>query len=353
LSPLLFFKKTKSFKEGNIDSILLLRHDRIGDMVLLTTLFKSLRIKYPYAWIIVLASEKNKEIIQNDPNVNEVLVYRGLLWFIGETRKRRIDLVVDLFYTYELKTAFLSYISGAKYRIGFEIAGREIFFNLKGPRMQRSTHMINCLLDIAEYLGVDRKESSPQIYLMEDEIQWAKGYFASKNFVDGELKIAVHPGAHYQSQRWPVQYFAELIKKITDKFKVRVIVFSEKSEKKILAQMQDIVGMDNVEYAHDKTLRQFMALLSQCDLLICNNSGPLHIAVAENIPTVSITGPTDLNLWSPCGKEHVVIRHNLPCSPCNLSFCQRHKCMELVIVKEVEEAVDAQIQRINRKKTYA
>lgn len=97
LSPFLFFRKTHVLNDEDIKNILFLRHDRVGDIVLSTAVFKALKRKYPLARLTVLASERNHEIIQNNPNVDEILIYKGFGWFIKEIRVRNFNLAIDLF----------------------------------------------------------------------------------------------------------------------------------------------------------------------------------------------------------------------------------------------------------------
>ena len=98
-----------------------------------------------------------------------------------------------------------------------------------------------------------------------------------------------------------------------------------------------------------------MALMSRCDLFIGNNSGPLHIASALKVRTVSMVGPTVTPLWLPTGKHDAVINKGLSCSPCNRAVCRDHECLESITVDEVFEAVESQIIDIGskRKKTFA
>jgi ADP-heptose:LPS heptosyltransferase len=89
-----------------------------------------------------------------------------------------------------------------------------------------------------------------------------------------------------------------------------------------------------------------MAYLSRCQLLICNNSGPLHIASGLGVPTVSTMGPTVPQLWRPLGKDHIVIRKGLACSPCSKGVCRSHECLESISVAEMEKAVESLLERL-------
>ena len=122
-------------------------------MVLSTAALKALRRVYPRARITVIASERNYEILDLNPHVDEILIYKGLKWFIKEIRSRSYDLVIDPFVTYELKQAFMTWLAGGKYRIGFEEAGREIFFNIRGPVASPPKRMVDHLLDLTKRLG--------------------------------------------------------------------------------------------------------------------------------------------------------------------------------------------------------
>ncbi|MCJ7546618.1 MAG: glycosyltransferase family 9 protein [Deltaproteobacteria bacterium] len=325
-----------------IQSILFLRHDRIGDMVLSTAALKALRKGYPQAKITVLASDRNFEILKHNLNVDEVLIYKGLSWFIREIRPREYDLVIDPFVTHELKQALLTYLSGGKYRIGFDKAGREVFFNVRGPIAFEPKSMVDHLLDLAELAGGKRKGCGPEVFLNDTEIAWAAEALAQGRRSTNGFIVALHPGAYHPSQRWPVQRFGELVQQLLAHYEARVIVLGSHDEEALLHDMQNIAG-DRVQFFFGLKLRELMALISHCDLLVCNNSGPLHIASAIRVPTVSMIGPTVTPLWLPYGQHNAVIGKALSCSPCNRAICKDHECMESITVDEVFEAVKRQI----------
>ncbi len=338
LLPFLITRRTVSGVKEPIKKILVLRYDRIGDMVLTTPLFASLKKNIPGCRITVLASQVNKDVVRNDPNVDEVVVYQGAVKFMRDFRRRGIDLTIDPFCSYELKPALLAFLSGAKYRIGFADSGREVFFNIKGLKPDSSKHMVDQLLSLLAPLAIKEDQVQPKIYLTPEEIENAKAYFTRNNYVQDCLKIAVIPGAYYPSQRWPLERFVELIKKICEKSNARVLIFTDKEEVKLEA-ISELLDPARVEVIFGLALRQFMAYLSQCHLLICNNTGSLHIASGLGVPTVSTMGPTVPHLWWPQGKNHIVIRRELACSPCNKAVCRGHECMKLISIEEVEKAV--------------
>src|SRR4030043_2891 len=354
LWPFLLLRKTKTPSKSEVRKILFLRYDRIGDMVLSTAPLKALRRCYPDARITVLASAGNYEILKHYPNVDEILIYKGIPWFIREIRPRGYDLVIDPFLTYELRQAFMTCLAGGKYRIGFEEAGREIFFNIRGPATFPPKRMVDHLLDLAQLAGGKREGCEPEVFLSDTERQWAIEALAEKEISANELTIAIHPGAHYPSQRWPAERFGELARRILEQGRAKVILLGSSDEEGLLKAAQKSAGED-VQIFSCSGIREFIALLSRCDLLVCNNSGPLHIASALKISTVSMIGPTVTPLWFPYGENNVVLNKRLSCSPCNRAICKDHECMESITVDEVLEEVKKQIASIGakRKKRFA
>ncbi len=346
--PFLLFRKTVLPREESIRKILVLRYDRIGDMVLSTGAFKALRRKYPAAFITVLASEKNKEVIENDLHIDEILVYRGRRWFLREFKPRRIDLAIDLFHTYELGSALLAYLCGIRYRLGFEIWGREVFFNLRGPDMSGNYTMSQHLLRLLSCLGADINDCPPQLYLLDKEIGWAEDFLSSLGIRPQDLKVAIHPGGFYPSQRWSIDGFVAVGREIIEKFGINVILLGDKSEEELLKEIKQKIDKDKVIILCDLSLRQVISALNECNLLICNNSGMLHIACALKVPTVSTMGPTDPILWWPRGDNHIVLKKELACRPCNRAICGKHTCLDLITVEDVMQAVQTQLERIKK-----
>ena len=351
LRPMLLLRRVKKLPKVGLKSILFLRHDRIGDMVLSTAALKALKKAYPEARITVLASKRNHEILTHNPHVDEIIIYQGILWFVKTMRPQRYDLVIDPFLTYELKQAFMTYLAGGTYRIGFEKAGREIFFNVRSPTVSPPKRMVDHLLDLVEAVGGEIAGCVPELFLSDNDLQWASQTLAAKGIKPAELTIAVHPGAYYPSQRWPAERFGALIKLIIEHLKAKVILLGSRDEKELVKVVQEKAKVrKGVQDFSGYRLRELMALLSRCDLLVCNNSGPLHIASALKVPTVSMIGPTVTPLWLPYGKDDVVIYKRLPCSPCNRAVCEDHTCMEAIMIDEVFETVQFQIARMRSKR---
>jgi len=350
-----FFLKTLSFflprkkpapLHRNIENILVIRIDRVGDMVLSTPAFRSIKAAMPHAQLTVLASPANAPILANNPDVDNVIVYdrfsslQNKIRVISEIRSRHFSLAIDLYTDYELKTACLAGMSGTANRIGYAAHGREIFFNCQIPRIEKDKHFIDVTLDLLNYIGISAQSSSPSIYISRDEHTRASNWMHEKGFEEKKI-VAIHPGANYETQRWLPEYYADVICLIRQKPQLDVILFGGPSDKKVVEDILAGVKSNICVYIQDD-LRKFLAILSQCHLLVCNNSGPLHCAAALNIPTISFMGPTVKEQWMPAGDIHHVLRMDeLPCIGCNLGCCKikTHDCMRLIRPATVIEVI--------------
>jgi lipopolysaccharide heptosyltransferase II len=339
------FSRHRTLHREDIKRILLLRHDRVGDMVLSTPLFRALKTHYPGVSIVVVASESNHEVLKNNPWIDEILIYRGILHFMRAVREKKFDMAIDLFLTHDMKQAFMTYLSGAPYRLGFKDSGREIFFTLKGPDTRIQKRMGGHLSDLAQAAGAEPADCGPEIFLSGEERDWARSEIARCGLED-VLIVAVHPGAFYPSQRWPAENFGESARMIIEYYGAEIFIFGSAHERHLLEKIRAAAGTRSHIFC-GLSLRQFMALLNCCRLLVCNNSGPLHIASALKIPTVSMTGPTVVPLWLPDGENHIAVNKELSCSPCSRADCEDHGCMSRITVNEVMAQVSRHCEVIH------
>ncbi len=332
----------------DIQHIFCIRIDRVGDMALSTPVFRALKEAWPQARLTVLATPANAPILKNNPHVDEVIVYDRRVSLlekmrrIRQLRSRRFDLAIDLHADEELFTAFLTCLSRASRRIGFAAFGREIFFNDPEINIEGNRHAVDSLLDLLGKSGIlfamNRK---PAIYVSAEEKKSARQWLDNRGLLT-KSKIAIHPGAYYATQRWPAAHYGELIDLIRCRSGSEVILMGGPSDGPVIEEVLASVKGDKRELSvyNNADLRGFIALLAECQLLVCNNSGPLHCAVALNVPTISFMGPTVKENWAPIGSMHHVLRiDELPCIGCNLGTCKikTHDCMRLITPERVLE----------------
>jgi len=336
------------FQAQAVHKILFIRIDRIGDLVLSTPALRAIKEACPASHLTVLASPSNRGILDHNPRVDEVIVFRrtgGLGYWIQTMRTlraRRYDLAIDPYQDYELPTALIALMSGAGRRVGYASWGREIFFTTTVPGVKPRRHFTDIVLDVLQPLGITTENRTPEMFLSDDEVSWSLKWTKEQGLGDRPL-IGIHPGAFYPSQRWPAEYFSELLQALADGGLWDVLVFGGPDDADLVAGITSrLKTRPGIFTGND--LRGFSALLSRCSLLVCNNSGPLHMAVALGIPSISFMGPTDRDRWMPLGDRHRVLRVNeLDCIGCNLGYCRikTHDCMRRIKPVTVLEHIRA------------
>ncbi|HTZ40589.1 MAG TPA: glycosyltransferase family 9 protein [Syntrophales bacterium] len=322
----------------SIRKILFVRLDRIGDVVLSTPAFRALKKHFPSAELTVLLRSSTRGLVEQNPHVDRILTIdhaEEALRVIRELRAMRFDLLIDPYDDWPLESALIAGLSGARIRIGYAVAGREAFFSvpLRPPVPER--HLTDIVLDSLKPLGVSAADAGPEIFLSGQEMQSARKWLDER--AGGLPVIAFHPGATFETQRWPLEHFFELGTLLLRDGRWRLLVVGGPADRPLISELARRLG-EGALSCISSDIRRFCALLAGCRLLICNNSGPLHIGTALGIPTVSFMGPTAKDRWFPYGEHHAVLRvDELPCIGCNAGICRigTHDCMRRISPEDV------------------
>ncbi len=312
--------------------ILIIKPSSLGDVVHALPTVNLIRRKFPEAHITWLINESLTSLLEHCPVIDELLPFErqrfrspwqlpAFTAFLGALRGKRFDVVVDL--QGLLRSGLMSWATRAPRRIGLGDAreGARFFYNeiVKVPRI----HAVERYLCAARHLGCD---STP--------IEFPLGVSSD---VKCEGLIGVNPSARWVTKLWGNDKFAELIRRLP---RERVVLTGSAGEREEIEKIAQ--GCRNS--AGETDLFQLAGLYRRCAVVITNDSGPMHVAAAVGTPVVGIFGASDPALTGPYGKEHVVLRADIPCSPCLKDQCTnkvRMECMKLVTVDQVLAATKA------------
>lgn len=311
-----------------VASILFVRIDGIGDLVLSTPAMDALKAAFPGAEITVLVSPAARNLLLHHPSVNRIVVYdrEAPIWekldVIRALRRMRFDVAVDPFDSWDVEPALLAGLSGAPVRVGYAGGGgRDVFFTAPLPPPARDRHITEVVTGLLAALGASPVAVEPRIRVSQQECEEAARFIEAEN-LGGRTLVGVHPGASSESQHWPEEYYAELIDAVTADGGRAAIVFGGPGDGERLKRIGAAIRGTPPVFVQGG-LRRFCALVRCCRVLVCNNSGPLHVAAALGVATVSFMGPTVKQRWHPRGSGHVVLRlDDLPCIGCNAGVCR-------------------------------
>lgn len=335
--------------------ILIVRFSSLGDLILTLPTVTALKQHYPNAHITFLTKERFAEIPKNHPGVDRVAVEAESDAGIGKVIKvrrklnPRYDLVLDLHATAKsrlltrlIKTdALLTYNKGT-------IARRLLVRT--GIRWGDFPHVVDRYLASLKQLGIQAAVNArPQINPPPTAHEEADVFLAKHDIPSGAPLVGMSPMATWPTKRWPAQSYAQLAKKVIDDLGIAVILFGSAPEWEPLEAIRQNVGRGIVNAAGLPSLMTTAALMARTQVFVSNDSGPVHLAAAVDVPVVAFFGPTVTEFgFEPRGPANVVLERDLPCRPCSLHGGNSCRLKTLACLKEIspELAFQAVVERL-------
>jgi len=340
-------------KSHKYKKILIVRTDKIGDLVLSTPVIKVVRDAYPHSHIAAVVRPYAHEIIKGNPYLDEIITYEkakkgsGVLWdlkFIMGLRKKKFDLALILHP--KNRTHIIMFLAGIPERIGYD-KKLGILLTKKIPHLKEYglKHEIDYTLDIVRYAGIDPKEKS--LYISVDKLAEKKinEIFIKNGILKDDLIITAHPGASCLSKKWNVERFAKVADLLAQKYKAKIVIIAGSVDKELGDKMAALMKAGNINLSGKTTVSDIVSVLKRSRLFISNDSGPVHIACAVQTPVISIFGRSDRGLsperWGPIGRHDIVLHKDVGCKFCLAHTCKRgFACLEAISVEDVLTAAD-------------
>ena len=341
---------------SQINRILVRGVNWVGDTVLSYPTVQQLKTLFPKSHLAILIPSYLVDLWKTFPYVDEIIPFQkkggiGSLWedlnLSQSLKERNFDLAVIL--PRSFRSALHIYLARIPIRIGYRNEGRSLFLThgIRRTKEILHVHRVYYYQKLLEPLGKIEDPPSPQIFLREEDRKWANRVLKDLRIPEGKPLIALNPGATYGLAKcWYPDRFGEVGKRLSEKWQARVLLFGKEEERPIVHEIQKHMGTKGIDLSGKTGLLQLAALMERCHLLVTNDTGTMHVATAVKTPVVAIFGSTPPLTTGPWGDGHVVVKRDVPCSPCWKRICPTdHQCMDLITVDEVEEAVDKQLRR--------
>ena len=326
-----------------MNKILIIQTAFIGDVVLTMPLIEQLTVDYSKPVIDFLTIPSSKNLLENHPDISNLIIFdkkekdkgiRGLIR-VGKTlAKNRYDICVTPHRS--LRSAYLSYKSGAQIRIGFTNSAYKRAFTYT-IEYRKHEHEIKRNLSLINALGFNHQEIIyPKIYPDKNDILTVEKYIS---FTKNDL-FAIAPGSIWPTKRWPLEYYKQVCEILVQRRKQVILIGG--MDDITLCEYLCMNSSSIISLAGQLTLRQTYYLLSLCSGLLTNDSAPLHLGMAAAIPVYAIFGPTVPEFgFAPLGMNGIIIENkDIKCRPCGIHGHKKcptktFDCMETITPEKV------------------
>ena len=349
----------KGFDISTVRSILVRGTNWVGDAVISIPALREIRRIFPRARISLLVRPWVRDIYSQADFVDEVLEYdksgkhRGWMGFLrlaSSLQRRRFDLAMLLQNAFE--AALLAWCARIPNRIGYARDARSPLLThpCRIHPALTSVHQAYYYLSILSEMGwlperLWEKSDFPLsigVKVGVKDMHDAREMLRSLGIGEQETVIGVNPGAFYgPAKRWLPDRYAAVADSLAKEYNARIVIFGSSGDLPVAEEVAASMNKPPVILAGRTTLGQLMGLLKTCRLLITNDSGPMHLAAALNVPQLAIFGSTSEVATGPLSGSAVVIKHPVDCNPCFLRECPTDlRCMKGISVERVLEEAE-------------
>ena len=343
----------KKLPPSGLQKILIRGTNWIGDAVMTLPACASVRAAYPNAYLAILAKPPVSDIYAMFTEADEIIPYEkrfdsplGVFQLAWQLRHKKFDAAILL--QNAIEAAIIALASGIGVRAGFDTDGRGLLLTHLVRRTDEilNVHQIDYYLQMVKALGcadVDRAMH------LETHISPYTARDVREQYLPGSDRaiIGIAPGASYgPAKRWLASRFAAAGDQLGRQLDADVLLFGGSDDRETAEDVRRQAHTDMVNLAGSTTLPETIHLLSQCRLVLSNDSGLMHVAAALNVPTVAIFGSTNPETTSPSGERTILVRKETECSPCLKKVCPTDfRCMTRITPEDVVSAANTLLNK--------
>lgn len=352
-----------SLKGVEFRNIIVRMPNWIGDMVMATPVLTDLRKAYPHARITAMCRGPVSELLLADPEVDELFCFSKTSSFsrrddkknlIEKLRCGKYDLGILL--THSLSSAWWFWQGKVKTRLGYDCNGRRLLLTHAVPlpeNMDRQ-HLVITYKMLLEPLGISISDTPPRIFLTPKEVNEARQLLKQHGVTQASKVVGINPGATYGSAKcWLPERFREVAMRLLGDPNIVVVFFGDQATAPLVKEICQDLPSRVINLAGLTSLRELASLISICDVLLTNDSGPMHIADALGTRIIALFGSTSEIVTGPYRTGKVIHKH-VDCSPCYQRTCPiDFRCMKRISADEVYREICAMLENTDVQKNLA
>ncbi len=322
----------------------------LGDAVMATPVIADVRKKWPNATLTAMCQGGSiSALLKGNPHLDEIFTFsrpnpflkrEELRDLIGRLRQGKYDLGILL--PNSFSSAWWFWRGQVRKRIGFQGDFRDFLLTdpIAKPEALGEEHLVVTYKHILEPLGIELSQTSPALYVQEEERKAAIQLLREYKIPEGASIVGVNPGAAYGSAKcWLPERFKEVITKLSLRPNTYILCFGDQSGAPLVHDICENTPPNVIDLAGNTSIRELMALIQQCTVFLTNDSGPMHMADALKTPLVALFGSTNATATGPYSHGTVIHKH-VSCSPCYKRTCPiDFRCMKQITADEVYKAI--------------
>lgn len=322
-------------------NILIVRTDRIGDVILTLPLAGIIKKKYPEAKITFLIKEYTSQLTKANPLIDNIIVFDNYDFktLLKEIKKRKFDTAITVYPRFNV--AFLLFLAGIKLRLGTGYRLYSIFFNKKtyDHRKTGERHELEYNVRLLKHIGIEyipeRGKVDYNFTIAESDRKFVDALFETDKIDASKKIIIIHPGSKGSAVDLPLEKFDQMIDVLLNNENIKLILTGNTEETEICNQL---TRSDVLNLAGKLTLMQLAALIDSSHIVLANSTGPIHIAAALNknivgfYPKIASMSP---KRWGPYSAKTKIFQPKLDCKNCTRKQCEELNCMNSIEVEEV------------------
>jgi heptosyltransferase-2 len=327
-------------KKNNFQHILVVRTDRIGDVILTLPVVTELHRNFPTAAISMLLREYTRDVAETQRGLNAVLTYdraeklKSLFEMLGELRRARFDAAVVAYPRFRI--ALLLWLAGIPVRVGTAYRWYSFLFNARVYEHRKTVakHEVEYNLSLLHALGCEAAAPPHvELVLTTEDVCAAEETRRKLGVTNADRVVILHPGSGGSARDWKPEQFAALAVLLAAK-DLRVVITGSEQERLLVESVVKQSNGSAIPFVSTLRLREFAALIQTAKLFIANSTGPLHLAAVVGTPVIGFYPPLKVmspKRWGPLTEKKVIfVPDPLQCPRCKDGECRGNTCMDQI-----------------------
>lgn len=327
--------------------ILIINVNWLGDVLFSTPFISAIRNNYPDSFIACLIVPRTLEILEGNPDLSELIIFdeegihkglTGKIKLISFLRTKKFDEVFLLHRSFT--RALICFLAGIPQRIGYYTKKRSFLLTKAIEPPDEGKHKVEYFLDIARKIGLKVEKADYKFFVSSSDRDYARKILDKEGISKGDNLVVINPGGNWPLKRWPKENFAKLADILSDSLKAKIVITGAGKDVKLAQEISSLMKHKAVVLSGKTNLKQLGAVLEEANLVISNDSGPMHIAASLKTPLIALFGPTSAAITGPyAGDSSLVLQKDIGCLvPCYNLSCRDNRCLKAISPEDVAQA---------------